>query len=149
MMGAVADGALGSGGKVTGVIPGGLFQRENVHRGLTDLKVVGSMHERKFEMSNLSDAFLILPGGIGTMDEFFEAWTWSHLGIQSKPVAVLNVLGFFDDLLSFADRLLAEGFLPERSKKLLLVESEIGPLIEKLQQYVAPKIERPQDKLFV
>ncbi len=135
VMGAVADGALMAGGKVIGVIPRSLVTREVAHFDLTDLKVVDSMHERKALMSDLSDGYLILPGGLGTMEEFFEVATWAQLGIHSKPVAVLNVAGYFDRLLDFLNYSLAEGFIPPRNRDLVLVGDNPAELLDRMSAY--------------
>ena len=111
LMGAVADGCRSAGGRVTGIIPGFLEQKEVAHHGITDLRVVGSMHERKTLMAELSDGFIALPGGIGTFEELFEIWTWSQLGQHRKPCGLLNVAGFYDRLVEFLDGVVAEGFL--------------------------------------
>lgn len=111
LMGAVADAAIAAGGSVTGVIPQALVEREVAHTGLPDLRVVGSMHERKALMAELSDAFIALPGGIGTLEEIFEVWTWTQLGSHAKPCAVLNIEGFYDKLLGFLDHVVDEAFL--------------------------------------
>src|SRR5262249_45254525 len=111
LMGVLADAVLEGGGQVIGVIPNQLVARELAHRGLTQLITVESMHERKARMADLADGFLALPGGIGTMDEFFEAYTWLQLGFHKKPVAVLNVSGFFDPLLDLLRKMTLEGFL--------------------------------------
>src|SRR5262249_19565137 len=104
LMGVVADAALAEGGRVIGVIPQLLMKKEVAHAGLTELRVVASMTERKLLMGELSDAFIALPGGIGTLDEFFEVWTWTQLGLQTKACGLLNVDGFFDPLIEFLDR---------------------------------------------
>ena len=111
LMGAVANACLEQGGRVIGVIPQMLVDKEVAHAGLTDLRVVGSMHERKFVMAELADAFIALPGGFGTWEELFEMLTWAQLGIHRKPCAVLNVNGYYDPLLRMADEALTEGFL--------------------------------------
>lgn len=110
LMGVIADAALERGGEARGVIPRALLEREVGHEGMTELHVVETMHQRKAAMAALSDAFIALPGGIGTMEELFEVWTWSVLGIHAKPVGLLNVAGYYDDLLSFLDRSVHEGF---------------------------------------
>ena len=124
LMGAVADGCLQDGGRVIGVIPEALKNKELAHTGLTELRVVGSMHERKALMADLADAFIALPGGYGTWDEFCEVLTWSQLGIQSKACAVLNVNGYYDPLLAMADRAVAEGFLRDAHRALLLADDD-------------------------
>jgi hypothetical protein len=130
LMGATADGALEAGGETIGVIPRALMDRELGHRGMTELHVVETMHERKALMAELSDGFVALPGGIGTLEELFEAWTWAGLGIHAKPVGVLDVGGYWDPLLAMADRMVAEGFLPEHLRAALLVGHEPDQLID-------------------
>lgn len=110
LMGVVADAALASGGEAIGVIPRTLMDREVGHEGMTELHVVETMHQRKAAMATLSDAFIAMPGGIGTMEELFEVWTWSVLGIHSKPVGLLNVDGYYDHLIAFLDGAVSEGF---------------------------------------
>lgn len=135
LMGATADGALEAGGEAIGVIPRALMDRELGHKGMTELRVVESMHERKALMAELSDGFLALPGGIGTLEELFEAWTWAGLGIHEKPVGVLDVAGYWDPLLQMADRMVAEGFLPEHLRRALLVAREPDALIDAFLSY--------------
>jgi uncharacterized protein (TIGR00730 family) len=132
-MGALADGALTHNGEVVGVIPESLFQRELAHPDISELRVVASMHERKAEMAQLSDAFMALPGGIGTLEELFEVWTWAHLGIQHKPIGLLNVAGFFDGLLTFADQLVEDGFLSSESRALLVDAPQIDGLLARIE----------------
>jgi uncharacterized protein (TIGR00730 family) len=135
LMGATADGALEAGGETIGVIPRALMDRELGHRGMTELHVVETMHERKALMAELSDGFVALPGGIGTLEELFEAWTWAGLGIHAKPVGVLDVGGYWDPLLAMADRMVAEGFLPEHLRAALLVGREPDQLIDAFLEY--------------
>jgi uncharacterized protein (TIGR00730 family) len=130
LMGATADAALDAGGETIGVIPRALMDRELGHKGMTRLHVVDSMHERKALMAELSDGFVALPGGIGTLEELFEAWTWAGLGIHAKPVGVLDVGGYWDPLLQMADRMVAEGYLPEHLRRALLVAHEPDGLID-------------------
>lgn len=132
LMGALADAALEAGGEVIGVIPQMLLDKEVGHTGLTDLHVVQTMSERKWLMGELSDAFVALPGGIGTMDELFEAWTWTQLDIHRKPCALLNFDRYYDPLLAFLDRAVEQGFLRPRHRAALLVEYEIERLFERL-----------------
>jgi uncharacterized protein (TIGR00730 family) len=135
LMGATADGALEAGGETIGVIPRALMDRELGHRGMTELHVVETMHERKALMAELSDGFVALPGGIGTLEELFEAWTWAGLGIHAKPVGVLDVGGYWDPLLAMADRMVAEGFLPEHLRAALLVGREPDQLIDAILEH--------------
>lgn len=132
LMGAVADAALAAGGSVTGVIPRALVDREVAHEGLTHLHVVASMHERKATMARLSDAFVALPGGVGTLEELFEVWTWAHLGVHIKPCAVLDVAGFWRPLLAALDRMTAEGFIRADVRGMLLEASNPDDLFARL-----------------
>jgi uncharacterized protein (TIGR00730 family) len=132
LMGALADAALLAGGKVIGVIPQLLLDREAGHKGLSELHVVDTMARRKQMMGDLSDAFLTLPGGIGTMDELFEAWTWTSLGLQDKPSGLLNHEGYYDALLQFLDSTVEKGFLRPRYRSILIVERELEPLLDQL-----------------
>ncbi len=132
LMGAVADAALAHGATVTGVIPHRLVQREQGHHGLTDLQVVDSMHERKHRMAMHADVFVAIPGGIGTMEELFEVWTWRQLGYHHKALGLLNAGGFYDDLLRFIDRCRDGGFLWPDVQELLLVDQSAGPLLDRL-----------------
>jgi uncharacterized protein (TIGR00730 family) len=132
LMGVVADACLNAGGRVIGVIPQALADKEVAHRGLTELRVVGSMHERKAVMAELSDAFLALPGGYGTWDELFEALTWSHLGIQNKVCGLLNVNGYYDSLIAMMDRAVAEGFIRDPHRKWLLSDTDASRLLDRL-----------------
>ncbi|HEY0683365.1 MAG TPA: TIGR00730 family Rossman fold protein [Steroidobacter sp.] len=138
LMGAVADSALAAGGRVVGVIPQLLMDREVGHPGLTDLHVVTSMAERKLLMGELSDAFLTLPGGIGTLDELFEAWSWTQLGLHDKPSGLLNYHGYYDSLIQFLDLAVSEGFQRPRHRAALLVDREIEPLLDQLQAAAKP-----------
>jgi hypothetical protein len=132
LMGVVADAVLAGGGKVYGVIPQALVDLEVAHTGLTELHTVTSMHERKAKMTELTDAFIAIPGGIGTLDELFEAWTWNALGYHSKPFCLLNVAGFWDGMIEFLDHVTVSGFMsPERRAQLLVADS-IGEAVEKL-----------------
>ena len=138
LMGALADAALAAGGEVVGVIPRALVEREVAHQGLTDLHVVGSMHERKAVMSDLSDAFVTAPGGLGTLEELFEVVTWSQLGLHDKPCGLLDVDGYFDQLAGFLDHAVAEGFLRDDSRRMLLVGREPGELLDRLEAWTPP-----------
>lgn len=138
LMGAVADGVLAAGGEAIGVIPTGLKRKEVAHEALSELHTVGSMHERKAMMSDLADAFLALPGGLGTLDELLEAATWTQLGIHAKPCGLLNVGGYWDSLLAQLDRAGAEGFLRADHRQVLLVESDPLTLLQRLGSWSAP-----------
>lgn len=129
LMGAMADAALTGGGEVIGVIPHSIAERELAHSGLTELRLVASMHERKAMMAELADAFIALPGGIGTLEETFEIWTWRQLGIHSKPIGILNAQGFYDSLLSFLDQLVEAEFVRPANREDLLVETTAEALI--------------------
>ena len=132
LMGIVADAALAAGGEVVGVIPRFLVDREVGHRGLTELVVVESMHERKAEIAARADAFVALPGGIGTLEELFETWTWVQLGLHRKPCGLLNSGGYFDPLIAFLDRSVAQGFVAARHRGLLQVAADVGGLLASL-----------------
>lgn len=142
LMGAVADAANAAGGHVTGVIPRQLVEREVAHEGLDDLRVVSSMHERKALMAELSDAFVAVPGGIGTWEELIEVFTWAQLGMHRKPVAVLDLAGYYEPLVAFFDHATSEGFLRERTRSMLLVDSDPAGLLEQLRAYEPPDLPR-------
>jgi len=131
-MGAVADAALDQGGVVIGVIPESIADLEIAHEGLTQLEVVRSMHERKARMSDLSDGFIVLPGGIGSLEEAFEVWTWSQLGIHSKAIGLLNVEGFYDGLEGFLDHLVREAFVKPIHRGILLSDSDPIRLVDRV-----------------
>jgi uncharacterized protein (TIGR00730 family) len=124
LMGRIADAVLAAGGKVFGVIPTALVNLEVAHTGVTELRTVANMHERKAQMTDLADGFIALPGGIGTLDELFEAWSWNALGYHAKPFCLLNVAGFWDGLITFIDHATESGFLsPQRRAQLLVADS--------------------------
>jgi uncharacterized protein (TIGR00730 family) len=129
-MGIVADAALAAGGEVIGVIPGHLRRREIAHEGLTELRVVGSMHERKAKMAELSDGFLALPGGAGTLEELFEVWTWAQLGLHDKPIGLVDVGGYYEVLVKFVEHMVAQGFLRPEHRDLLTVSSDAAALLD-------------------
>jgi uncharacterized protein (TIGR00730 family) len=135
LMGAVADAALAAGGQVIGVIPEALVAREVAHAGLTELHKVASMHDRKKMMADLSEAFIAMPGGAGTLEELFEIWTWAQLGHHKKPVGILNAGGFFDQLLAFPDHQAAERFMRHEHREMLLVGSEAAELLDRFGRY--------------
>ncbi|EKV26145.1 Lysine decarboxylase family [Caenispirillum salinarum AK4] len=139
LMGIVADSCLKAGGEVIGVIPKFLMDLEVGHGALTDLRVVNTMHERKALMADLSDGFIALPGGIGTMEELFEVWTWGQLGEHEKPVALLDVAGYYDAMRAFIDHMVAEGFLRDHHRAMLMVEHDAAPLLDRLEAYEPPK----------
>jgi uncharacterized protein (TIGR00730 family) len=140
LMGVLADTVLGSGGEVIGVIPKALVRREVAHAGLSDLRVVGSMHERKALMSELSEGFVVLPGGIGTLEEFFEVLSWAQLGVHSKPCGLLNIEDYYEPLLAFLDHAVVRGFLSEEHRSMVLVETEPELLLEAFARYQAPEV---------
>lgn len=135
LMGEVADAVLAAGGQVIGVIPERMADREIAHHDVTDLRVVGSMHERKALMYELSDGFIALPGGIGTLEELFEITTWSQLGLHTKPTGLLDVEGFYTPLVAFLDQLVNEGFVAERHRALLRVADKPADLLEQLAAF--------------
>ena len=132
LMGVVANAALEAGGRVVGVIPRFLYDREVGHDGLSALEIVPSLTERKIRMGELSDAFLSLPGGVGTMDELFEMWSWTQVGLQQKPSGLLNVAGYYDGLVAFADRAAADGFMKPQHRAMLVVSDRIEALLDRL-----------------
>jgi uncharacterized protein (TIGR00730 family) len=137
MMGAIAEAALAGGGRVIGIIPELLMRKEVAFEGLTELRVVRSMHERKQLMADASDGFLALPGGFGTFEELCEILTWAQLGIHAKPCGLLNVAGYYDPLLAMFDRAVADGFLRERHRALVLAEADPAALLERMAAYEA------------
>lgn len=132
LMGVVADAALAAGARVVGVIPRFLYDREVAHRGLTSLEIVTSFAERKQRMGELADAFLSLPGGVGTLDELFEAWSWTQAGLQRKPSGLLNVEGYYEELLRFLARAEADGFIRPESRAALRAGSDVTALLDAL-----------------
>ncbi len=138
LMGAVADAVMGGGGDVIGVIPQALVAKEVAHHGLKDLRVVGSMHERKALMAELADGFVALPGGIGTFEELFEVWTWAQLGDIEKPCALYNVAGFYDGLTAFLDHVVQQGFMKALHREMLIVADDSATLLDRLGAYTAP-----------
>jgi uncharacterized protein (TIGR00730 family) len=141
LMGRVADTVMNSGGVVIGIIPKA-FAHKVSHHGLTELHIVDSMHERKTMMFNLSDAFIALPGGFGTLDELMELITWAQLGMHEKPCGLINVNGYFDLLLSFLDHAVKNGFIKPEHRNMLLVSDEPDDLLNRMENYIAPKIEK-------
>jgi len=142
LMGALADACLAEGGRVIGVIPQALVDKEVAHTGLTELRVVSSMHERKSVMADLADAFVALPGGYGTWEELFEVLSWSQLGIQRKACGLLNVRGYYDPLLELANKAVAEGFLLEANRDLLLSDVDPARLLDRLGTYSVPIVDK-------
>jgi uncharacterized protein (TIGR00730 family) len=142
IMGVIADTVLGLGGRVTGVMPESIVRKEVAHRGLTELHVTSSMHERKMKMAELSDAFVALPGGIGTLEEIFEVWTWGQLGLHAKPCGFLNVAGYYDGLVAFLDHTVAERFVKEANRAMLIVSGDPAELLDRFEGYRAPAVEK-------
>ncbi len=142
LMGAVADAVLAKGGHVIGVMPQALVDKEIAHKGLSDLRVVGSMHERKALMAELADGFIALPGGLGTFEELFEVWTWAQLGYHRKPCALLNAGGFYDKLTDFLDDVVERGFVKPIHRAMLIVESEPTALIDAVRSYEPPRVDK-------
>ena len=138
LMGTIADAVLEGGGEAIGVIPGGLTQREIAHRGLTKLHIVESMHQRKALMAGLSDAFIAMPGGYGTLEEFAEIVTWLQLGIQIKPCALLNIEGYWNGLLAFLDHAVEEEFVRQENREMILVGTTVEEVLEKIQSWKPP-----------
>jgi uncharacterized protein (TIGR00730 family) len=139
LMGALADGALTAGGKVIGVIPEALQSAEVTHRGCTEIHVVPGMHERKKMFTDLSDGFLTIPGGVGTMDELWEAVSWAQLGYHQKPVGLLNVAGFYDQLIAFNAHMIAVGFIRPEHAGILIADDDLGRLLDRMAGYVPHK----------
>ena len=146
LMGAIADAALAQGGEVIGVLPRALEAREVAHRGLTELQVVDSMHERKARMAELSDCFIALPGGIGTLEETFEAWTWTQLGLHAKPCALLDVDGYYAPLQAFLDSAVAVRFVRAEHRAMLLVDEDPERLLDALASWRVPVVEKWLDR---
>jgi uncharacterized protein (TIGR00730 family) len=139
-MGVLANTVLAEGGHVIGVIPQAIIDREVVHRGLSDLRVVTSMHERKVLMAELSDGFIALPGGLGTLDEVFEILTWGQLGLHQKPCGLLNIRDYYRGLIDFLDHAVAERFITDVHRAMLLVEEEPERLLEHFERYQVPAV---------
>ena len=140
IMGMVADQVLKLGGQAIGVIPKALAHKEVAHQNLTQLHVTQSMHERKMLMAELSDGFIALPGGIGTLEELFEIWTWAQLGFHHKPCGLLNVAGYYDALIQFLDHVLAEQFVKEHHRSMLMVETHPDALLDRYAHYQPPAV---------
>jgi uncharacterized protein (TIGR00730 family) len=134
-MGVLADTTLALGGRVVGVLPRHLSEKEIGHSGLTEMHLVESMHERKALMTELSDGFIALPGGFGTLDELFEVLTWAQLGAHAKPIGLLNTLGYFDALLAFIDHAVEDGFVRPENRELILVETDVDSLLDAMERY--------------
>ncbi len=138
LMGALADAALAEGGEVIGIMPRALLTREIAHPGITRLHLVTSMHRRKALMSSMSDGFLTLPGGYGTLEEFFETLTWAQLGLHTKPCALLDVAGFWDPLLTMVDTQIAAGFVPQEHRRIILTGGDPEALLDRMAEYIPP-----------
>jgi uncharacterized protein (TIGR00730 family) len=142
LMGVLADAALAAGGEAVGVIPVALVEREIAHTGLTELHPVKTMHERKAMMADLADAFIAMPGGVGTLEELLEMWTWGQLGHHTKPVGILNAGGYFDALVAFFDFQAAELFMRREHREMLIVETDPARLLDACEHYRPPVVEK-------
>lgn len=142
LMGVVADSVLDNGGRVIGVLPKFLESKELAHNRITQMILVESLHERKSKMSELSDGVIALPGGFGTLEEFFEMLTWAQLGLHKKPVAILNINGYYNPLITFVRNMVEEGFLKRENMQMILIGDKIHELLDKMESYEAPKIEK-------
>jgi uncharacterized protein (TIGR00730 family) len=142
LMDAVANGALSNGGEVTGVLPEFIQKRGIGHKNLTKLITVGTMHERKTRMNELSDGVIALPGGFGTLEEFFEVLTWGQLKLHKKPAGLLNINGFYDPLIDLANKMVKEGFLKETNRKMLLISDDTERLLDIMENYIAPSTDK-------
>jgi uncharacterized protein (TIGR00730 family) len=147
LMGAVADAALAAGGSVVGVMPESLMRLEVGHRGLSELLVVRTMHERKQAMAERADAFVALPGGIGTFEELFEVWTWRHLGYHQHPIGLLDVKGYYDPLMAFLDRTVAEGFVNQAQMAMVTRDSDVEALLDRLHAAGAARPSADLDRI--
>lgn len=142
LMGQMADAALVAGGRVIGVIPQQLVRKELAHRQLTALHITSSMHARKAKMAELAEGFVALPGGVGTLEEIFEIWTWAQLGLHGKPVGLLNVGGYYGELVRFVDHATASGFIRPEQRGMLIVEPTINALLARFESWVPPVVEK-------
>jgi len=142
LMGTIANSVLKGGGSVTGILPVGLFRTEVPHAGLTELIEVNSLHERKAKMAEISDGFIAMPGGLGTLEELFEILTWLQLGLHNKPVGMLNVGGFYDKLLEYLDHAVTEKFIRPQHREMIVVDTDIGSMFEKFANYQAPNSQK-------
>jgi uncharacterized protein (TIGR00730 family) len=142
LMGAVADGAIENNGEVIGVLPHFLQNKEIAHEGLTELILVETMHERKTKMNDLTDGVITLPGGFGTLEEFFEMLTWAQLGLHQKPIGILNVNGFYNELLALVDTMVKKGFLKAVNRNMLLTSENIDDLLNQMESYEAPGVSK-------
>lgn len=142
LMGQLADAVLHAGGEAIGVIPHALWAREVGHRGLTDLRIVETMHERKAMMADLADAFIALPGGLGTFEEIFEIWTWAQLGLHAKPLGFLDVNGYYRPLMQFLDRAVRDRFVREEHRGIALIDADATTLVKRFETWQAPRVEK-------
>lgn len=142
LMGVVADSVLDNGGRVIGVLPQFLKSKELAHTRITQLILVDSLHERKSRMSELCDGVIALPGGFGTLEEFFEMLTWAQLGLHKKPVAILNIKGYYNSLITFVQKMVEEGFLRRENMQMILIGEDIKDLLDRMESYEAPKVEK-------
>lgn len=142
LMGEIASAALSAGGKVTGVIPKQLIEKEVAHTGLNDLRIVGSMHERKSLMAELSDGFIAMPGGFGTLEEVFEVVAWGQLNFHNKPLGLLNVNGYYNNLIKFLDHSVNENFIKPEHREMILVDNDPEEMLTQLQNYIPPKFDK-------
>jgi uncharacterized protein (TIGR00730 family) len=140
LMGAVADGIIYRNGKAIGVLPSFLLNKEIAHENLTELIIVESMHERKTKMNELCDGVIALPGGFGTLEEFFEMLTWGQLGLHKKPIGILNVGGFYDLLIQFVENMVEKGFLKKMNQEMIIVSDNAEELLNKMKNYIAPEV---------
>jgi uncharacterized protein (TIGR00730 family) len=146
LMGALADSVLAGGGTVTGVIPKSLLDKEVAHQGLTELHVVASMHERKMKMAERADAFIAMPGGLGTLEELFEVWTWAQLGLHQKAIGLFGPKPFFAPLLGYLDSLVAQGFVRLEHRQMVLLEEDPNVLLGRLEAYQPPSVQKWIDR---
>jgi uncharacterized protein (TIGR00730 family) len=142
IMGTVADAVLAEGGRVIGVIPEALIKKELAHHHLTELHVVKSMHERKTMMVEKAEGFVALPGGVGTLEELFETWTWAQLGLHKKPCGLLNIAGYYDKLAAFLDHTVEEAFMQPQHRTMLIIERDPAALLDRYANYVAPEVSK-------
>lgn len=142
LMGALADAALANGGRVVGVVPHSLAKKEVAHQGLTELHVVDSMHDRKAMMGAMGDAFVALPGGLGTLEEIFEVVTWAQLGIHDKPCALVNIAGYYDKLIEFLDAAVERQLIKTAHRQMILVEPAVAQMLARLRAYDPPRVEK-------
>ncbi len=146
IMGATADAVLAAGGRVVGVMPRFLVEKEVAHGGLSELRIVASMHERKMLMADLSDGFVALPGGLGTFEEFFEVLTWAQLGVHRKPCGLLNICGYYEKLIEFLDQAVSERFIRPAHRSMILIEENPAALLEQFEAYEAPVVGKWMDR---